>query len=355
MATEISRLKKTALDALKKVKNLDELETLRLSYLGRKQGAVTQLLRSLNRLPLDARKVKGKEANELARRLEHEFTKKQNSLENQELEQALKKERIDITRPGFRTPRGHLHPITNVRREVEAIFRGMGFRVATGPKVETEWYNFDALNIPKEHPARDLWDTIWLRNNQKLKVKSKKLKVGEKLLLRTHTSPVQVRYLEKNQPPFKIIAPGEVYRYEATDASHDFQFWQVEGLMVDRNVSVANFRAIVRNFYKHFFKKDVKIRLRPSFFPFVEPGFEVDLSCINCGGKGCKVCSQTGWLEMMGAGMVHPKVFENTGYSPREWQGIAFGMGMDRLVMMRYRIPDIRLLRSGDLRFLNQF
>ena len=353
--TGILHLRNNALKALKKIENLDELEALRLSYLGRKQGAIVQILRGLKDLPVEKRKTVGKEANDLARELEQAFEKRKEELIDEDLEHALKKEKIDISMPGVRLPQGHLHPVTKVRREIEEIFRSIGFKIATGPKIENEWYNFDALNIPKDHPARDLWDTIWLRSNQKLKVKSEKLKIGEKLLLRTHTSPVQVHYLEKNNPPFRIIAPGEVYRYEATDASHDFQFWQVEGLVVDRKVSVANFKSITRSFYERFFKKQVKIRLRPSFFPFVEPGFEVDLSCVNCNGKGCRVCSQTGWLEMMGAGIVHPNVFKNTGYSPREWQGIAFGMGMDRLVLMKYKIPDIRLLRGGDLRFLKQF
>jgi len=238
----------------------------------------------------------------------------------------------------------------------------MGFSIVEGPEIETEWYNFDALNIPKDHPARDLWNTLWLRQNNR-----------PRLLLRTHTSPVQVRYMEKNQPPLRIIVPGRVFRHEATDASHEVNFYHLEGLMVDkaysrqsrdgssesliqnRDVSVANFKAIIQKFYQKFFEKNVEIRLIPCYFPFTEPSFEVDITCLACGGKGCPACQKTGWMEMMGAGMVHPNVFKNSGLNPKEWQGFAFGMGLDRLAMMKYKINDIRLFYSGDLRFLEQF
>jgi len=227
-----------------------------------------------------------------------------------------------------------------VERKVEEIFQVMGFYVAEGPEMENEWYNFDALNIPKDHPARDMWDTFYLKNG---------------LILRTHTSPVQIRYLEKNQPPLRIIVPGRIFRHEATDASHEFNLYQVEGLMVDREISAANFKAIILEFLKRFLEKEVKIRMRPSFFPFTEPSFEVDMSCTVCGGKGCSTCGKTGWLEMMGAGMVHPAVFKAVGLNPKNWQGFAFGMGMERLAMMKYRVNDIRLFYSGDFKFLDQF
>jgi len=219
----------------------------------------------------------------------------------------------------------------------------MGFSIVEGPEMETEWYNFDALNIPKNHPARDilsLGKTFYLKNQG---------------LLRSQTSSVQVHYMEKNSPPLRIIAPGRIFRAEATDASHETNFYQLEGLMVDKNISVANFKAIIEEFYQKFFAKPVKIRMRPSYFPFTEPSFEVDLLCINCLGKGCSACQKTGWMEMMGAGMVHPQVFKNSGLNPKFWQGFAFGMGLDRLAMMKYKINDIRLFYSGDLRFLNQF
>ena len=230
------------------------------------------------------------------------------------------------------------------------IFEQMGFSVVEGPEIESEWYNFDALNVPKDHPARDAWNTLWLKpQNQKSKVKS------QKLLLRTHTSPMQARYMEKHNPPLRIIVPGKVFRYEATDPSHEFQFYQVEGLMVDKDINVSHLKAVVKEFLKRFFQKDIDVRFRPDYFPFTEPSFEIAMTCLVCGGKGCPACKQTGWLEMAGAGMVHPNVFRAVGYNPQEWQGWAFGFGWDRLTMMKYKIPDIRLFNSGDLRFLQQF
>jgi phenylalanyl-tRNA synthetase alpha chain len=251
-----------------------------------------------------------------------------------------KKELFDPTIPGEKVDFGHLHPLTLVQRKCREIFGEMGFSVALGPEIETEWYNFDALNIPKDHPARDMWDTFWLKNGK---------------LLRTHTSPVQIRYMEKNNPPIRIIAPGRIFRHEATDASHEINFYQLEGLMIDKDISVSNFKAIIQEFLSRFFKKPTEIRLRPSYFPFTEPSFEIDMSCVVCEGTGCSVCSQTGWIELMGAGMVHPKVLNAGKINPKHWQGFAFGIGLDRLAMMKYKIDDIRLLYSGDLRFLEQF
>jgi len=248
--------------------------------------------------------------------------------------------KFDITVPGERIIGGHLHPLTLVRRKIEEIFQAMGFSIVEGPEVETEWYNFDALNIPKDHPARDVWDTFYLKKGG---------------LLRTHTSPVQVRYMQKHQPPFRIIVPGRIFRHEATDASHEINFYQVEGLMVGKEISASNFKAIIQEFLSRFFDKRIAIRLRPSFFPFTEPSFEVDIKCLVCGGRGCSVCSRTCWLELIGAGMVHPNVLKAGGINPRNWQGFAFGLGMDRLAMMKYKIDDIRLFYSGDLRFLQQF
>lgn len=236
---------------------------------------------------------------------------------------------INVTAPGKRPSRGHLHPLTLVQNKAIDIFSSMGFEVAEGPEVETEYYNFDALNIPKNHPARDMWDTFWLKNSK---------------LLRTHTSPVQIRYMEANQPPFRIIAPGRIFRYEATDATHEAQFYQLEGLMVGKKITFANLKAVMETFFQEFFgEKDIKVRLRPSYFPFVEPGVEVD---IKFKGK---------WLEIAGAGMVHPKVLENVKIDPREWQGFAFGMGIDRLAMIKYKIDDVRLFYGSDLRFIKQF
>ncbi len=226
----------------------------------------------------------------------------------------------------------------------------MGFSVVEGPELENEWYNFDALSFPKEHPAREMQDTLWIKQKDRENLQSKK-----RFLMRTHTSPVQIHYMEKNNPPLRIVVPGRVFRNEATDVGHEVNFYHLEGLMVSENISVANFKAIIQEFFRRFFGKPVKIRLRPSYFPFTEPSFEVDLNCINCGGKGCSICSKTGWLEIMGAGMVHPNVFKAAGYNPKQVQGFAFGVGMDRLQMMKHKINDIRLFYSGDLRFLQQF
>ena len=249
---------------------------------------------------------------------------------------------------------GHIHPLTQVIRKINDIFSEMGFSLIDGPEIETEHYNFDALNIPKDHPARDMWDTFWLRQNE-IKNQKSKIKNNEKFLLRTHTSPVQIRYMQAHNPPLRIIAPGRIFRYEATDVSHSHTFYQLEGLMIDKDISIANFKAVITTFFQSLFKKDIKLRLRPSFYPFVEPGFDVDIICSVCEGKGCGVCGEDGWLELAGAGMVHPNVFKAVGYNPKDWQGFAFGFGIDRLAMMKYKIPDIRFFYSGDLRFLKQF
>lgn len=238
---------------------------------------------------------------------------------------------------------GHIHPISQMITEINRIFSEMGFEVADGPELETEFYNFDALNIPADHPARDMWDTFWVKPRS----------LGK--LMRTHTSPVQVRYMEKHKPPFAIIVPGKVFRYEATDATHEAQFHQVEGLMVGKDISLANLKWVLAEFFEKFFGKKIDIRFRPSFFPFVEPGVEIDMSCFKCAGSGCNICKQTGWIEIMGAGMVHPKVLESAGVDSREFSGFAFGVGIDRLAMLKYGVDDVRLFYSGDLRLVNQF
>jgi phenylalanyl-tRNA synthetase alpha chain len=238
---------------------------------------------------------------------------------------------------------GHFHPLSIAISRIGSIFAGLGFSIAAGPEIETEYYNFDALNIPAHHPARDMWDTFWLKPRS----------LGK--LLRTHTSPVQVRYMEANKPPIRIIAPGKTFRYEATDATHEAQFYQLEGLMVDRNVSLANLKGVLEGFLSEFFGKDASVRFRPSYFPFVEPAVEVDMSCFKCAGAGCATCKRTGWIEILGAGMVHPKVLERVGINPREYQGFAFGCGIDRLLMLKYGVPDVRMLYTGDLRLVSQF
>ncbi|MBI2042045.1 MAG: phenylalanine--tRNA ligase subunit alpha [Candidatus Nealsonbacteria bacterium] len=308
-------------------KDLKELDVIFKQYLG-DNGELTLILRSLKDMPKVKKAKIGKEANELKNFLNIKFSEAAAALKEKAQKEAELKEWFDITAPGKKAVVGHLHPLTLVRRKVEDIFESMGFSIIEGPEMETEWYNFDALNIPKDHPARDLWDTFYLKNG---------------FLLRTHTSPVQIRYMEKNQPPLRIIAPGRVFRHEATDSSHEMNFYQVEGLMIGKDISVANAKAIIQEFFQKFFGKSAEIRLRPSYFPFVEPGFEVDMK------RG------SGWMEMAGAGMVHPNVLKNAGLNPKEWQGFAFGVGMDRLAMMKYKIDDIRLFYGGDLRFLQQF
>lgn len=335
----LKSLKIEAQKAIEKAQDLKALNDIYRKYLG-KQGELTQILRSLEKMPKAKRVKVGKEANILKNSLRIKFDQKARDLKEKAQKEAEEKEWIDITAPGKRPVLGHLHPLTQVKRKTNEIFQAMGFTIIEGPEMENEWYNFDALNIPKDHPARDLWDTFYLKNG---------------LLLRTHTSPVQIRFLEKNNPPLRIIVPGRIFRHEATDASHETNFYQIEGLMVDQKVSAANFKAIIQEFFRRFFDKPVSIRMRPSFFPFTEPSFEVDMTCLNCGGKGCASCSHSGWMEMMGAGMVHPNVLKAAGLNPKMWQGFAFGIGMDRLAMMRYKINDIRLFYSGDLRFLNQF
>lgn len=344
-------LKKRALEEVSRARDLKKLEAIYKKYLGKK-GELTQVLRSLKNLPERERKKRGELANQLKQALERAIKRQGKKFQVSGVE--VQEKWLDVTLPGRRPRVGHLHPLTKVRQATEEIFQSMGFSVVEGPEIETEYYNFDALNIPPEHPARDMWDTFWLRQNESKNQKAK-IKKSDKLLLRTHTSPMQVRYMEKNNPPLRIIVPGRCFRHEATDASHEMQFYQLEGLMVDREVSAANFKAVIKEFFRLFFKKETAIRLRPSFFPFTEPSFEVDMSCLNCGGRGCSACSRGGWMEMMGAGMVHPNVFKAAGYSPRQWQGFAFGMGLDRLAMMKYKIDDIRLFYSGDLRFLKQF
>ncbi len=340
---DFKTLKIEAQKAVKEAKDLKELDTVYRKYLGKK-GELTLILRSLKYLPEKERKKQGKLANQLKKEISSLIEGESKSIEKKGFSFAKATEdKLDVTVPGEKPILGHLHPLTLVKRKTEEVFQAMGFSVIEGPEIENEWYNFDALNIPKDHPARDVWDTLWIKTEEK------------PLLLRTHTSPVQIRYMEKNNPPLRIIVPGRIFRHEATDASHEINFYQLEGLMLGKEIATANFKAIIKEFFSRFFEKEVKIRLRPSYFPFTEPSFEVDMSCLVCGGKGCKVCSGTGWVELMGAGMVHPNVLKAAGVNPKNWQGFAFGIGMDRLAMMKYKINNIRLFYSGDLRFLQQF
>lgn len=333
----INNLKIEAEKSINQARDLKALDEIFKKYLGKK-GELTLILRSIKSLPQNKRKQVGQQANQLRKDIEQFLDNKKKNIQHTIYK--IQNTFFDVTVPGRQPVFGHLHPLTLVRRKAEEIFENMGFSIVDGPEMESEWYNFDALNIPKDHPSRDLWDTFYLKNG---------------LLLRTHTSPVQIRYMEKHNPPLRIIVPGNVYRHEATDVSHEFQLCQIEGLMVGKKISVANLKAIVGEFFRRFFEKNVGFRLRPDYFSFVEPGFDISIICVVCGGKGCSVCKGSGWVEVAGAGMVHPNVFKACGLISKEWQGWAFGFGLERLAMMKYKINDIRLFRSNDLRFLQQF
>jgi phenylalanyl-tRNA synthetase alpha chain len=337
MLAKINDIKNQAEKELKEAETSKVLADIFNKYLGKK-GIITQILRSIKDLPKEAKNEVGQKANDLKNSLESLYEEKIKSIGGK----STSNEYFDITLPGKKQEVGHLHPLTQARREAERIFSSMGFSVVEGPEMETEFYNFDALNIPNNHPARDLWDTIYLKNGK---------------LLRTHTSPMQVRFMEKNKPPIRTIVPGRTFRYEATDARHEINFNQIEGLMVGAKgeVTVANFKAIIENFLSSFFGAEVKIRLRPGFFPFTVISFEIDATCPMCNQKGCSVCSKSGWIELMGAGMVHPNVFKNAGLDPATCQGFAFGMGLERLTMIKTKINDVRLFYGGDIRFLEQF
>jgi phenylalanyl-tRNA synthetase alpha chain len=354
----VDGLRKKALEDLERAADRAALEGWRAKYLGRKSELAT-FLRGLSGLSMEERRTLGAKANTLRRELESRYRAAREDVSRAPRHEA----RFDITRPGKKFARGHLHPLTITLRRMIGIFSAMGFEVVEGPNIETEHYNFDALNIPPWHPARDLWDTFWLKTaNPKSEIRPERIEGrNSRLLLRTHTSPVQIRYMETHRPPFRIIAPGSVFRHEATDARHEMEFYQVEGLMVGADVSLANFKAVMAHALKEFFGQKTELKLRASYFPFTEPSFEVLMSCAICGGRGvakgkrCYVCGGEKWLEMGGAGMVHPQVFRNVGYDPETVQGFAFGIGAERFAMVKYKIDDIRLFRSGDLRFINQF
>jgi phenylalanyl-tRNA synthetase alpha chain len=341
----IEEILKKGKQAFAEVKTESELADAETLFLGRKSD-FNMLMKGLKDLSSEEKREAGPLANEAKKTLMTLAMETRARIERESFD--AEGEWIDVTAPGASSPRGHLHPITQIEHEIEAIFTEMGFATADGPEIETEWYNFDALNVPADHPARDMQDTFWL------KPMSGEQKEG-KYLLRTHTSPVQVRYMETHTPPFRIIVPGRIFRNEAIDASHEHTFHQFECLMVGDAVSVANFKWVAETFFSRFFGKAILIRLRPSFFPFTEPSFEFDISCTLCDGAGCPVCKQSGWLEIGGAGMVNQKVFEAAGYPRGKYQGFAWGFGITRLAMMKYKVSDIRLFMSGDLRFVRQF
>ena len=331
-------LEREAAEAIQGEEEVSGLEALRVKYLGRK-GLLTQLLRSLKEVPQQERPRLGQLANSVKASLEKRLEEAKERALLRERERALRSETVDVTLPGAPLLRGRFHPISQVMDEIIEIFTSMGFQVAEGPEVEWDYYNFEALNIPKDHPARDMHDTFYF---------------SSEMLLRTHTSPVQVRVMQRQRPPIQVISPGVVYRRDS-DISHTPMFHQVEGLLVDEGVSFSHLKGTLGFFVKEFFGRDTETRFRPSFFPFTEPSAEVDIGCVICGGKGCSVCGGTGWLEILGCGMVHPEVFRAVGYEFGRLTGFAFGMGVERIAMLRYGINDIRLFFQNDLRFLEQF
>ncbi len=319
--------------------NTLDAEQLRIKYLGKK-GELTSVLRGMGSLSAEERPVIGQMANEVRTWIEQTLQSQMEQQKNKKIEERLKKEAIDVTIPGTAVEIGHRHPLAKVEEELREIFVGMGFDIAEGPEVEYDYYNFQALNIPENHPARDTQDTFYITDN---------------ILLRSQTSPVQVRTMEKQKPPIRVISPGRVYRSDAVDATHSPMFHQLEGLVVDRGITMGDLKGTLELFAQKMFGKDTKIRFRPHHFPFTEPSAEVDVSCFVCGGKGCRLCKGEGWIEILGAGMVHPNVLRGCGIDPEEYSGFAFGMGIERIAMRKYNIDDMRLLFENDIRFLSQF
>lgn len=340
MREEFAQIVEQAEKAIKGAITVEVVEELRIKYLGKK-GVLTRVLRGMGSLPLAERPAVGKLANEIKLRLESELAARASLLKEQEKSKKLSAEWIDVTLPGIRPLLGSLHPLTTVRAEIEDIFLGLGFQIVEGPEIELDYYNFEALNFPKDHPARDMQDTFF---------------VNDEVMLRTHTSPVQVRTFEQTAPrvPVKIVAPGKVYR-EDDDATHSPMFNQIEGFAVDTHITMGDLKGVLNSFVRQMYGERTRMRFRPSFFPFTEPSAEVDISCVICGGRGCRVCAHTGWLEILGAGMIHPQVLEVSGYDAEQVSGFAFGMGIERIAMLKYGIDDIRLFFDNDLRFLTQF
>jgi phenylalanyl-tRNA synthetase alpha chain len=341
-ATSLAEIRHQALDRLAGLATADDADQWERDYLGPK-GAVKLLQRSLGQLPAEDRPAMGRAANELSKELTAAFEPAKARLEAEALQQKLQGDAVDVTLPG-RTPLvGGLHPISEMIDELIEVFAHMGFQAVFGPEVETGNYNFDLLNIPADHPARDVWDTIIVDSP------------NEEIVLRTHTSPMQARTMERIKPPVRVIVPGKAFRFEAQDASHEWQFTQLEGLAVDRNIRLSDLKGVLQELGRQLFGPERKVRFRCDFFPFVEPGVDFSVDCAVCNGKGCRVCKHTGWLEMGGAGMVHPNVLRGVGYDPEEYSGFAFGLGIERLIMMKYGVDDIRAFQGNDIRFLRRF
>ena len=337
MRETLEKIRKEALDALSSPSA--EIEELRIRYLGKK-GELTAVLRGMGKLTAEERPVVGQLANEVRAEIEKKIDELNEKKNAALLEAKLRAEKLDVTVPGDPVRVGHFHPLSLVQRQLEDIFLGMGYSIVDGPEVEYDYYNFQALNIPPDHPARDTQDTFYITDN---------------ILLRSQTSPVQARVMEKTQPPIKIISPGRVYRSDAVDATHSPLFHQLEGLVIDRGITMGDLKGTLEMFAKRMFGENTRIRFRPHHFPFTEPSAEVDVSCFVCGGTGCRLCKGEGWIEILGAGMVHPNVLRNCGIDPEEYSGFAFGLGIERIALLKYHIDDMRLLYENDIRFLRQF
>ena len=344
MQQDLDRLVSAALDELARVSGLPQLEAWRVQYLGKK-SALTAVLRSLSLLSAEERKLIGGRANSVKNSFQEALALRKDSLSLQSLGQSLRESALDVTLPGRPLPYGRLHPTTQIMGEICSVFAGMGFQIIEGPEVERDYYNFEALNIPDSHPARDMFATLWVDSREN----------EDARLLRTHTSPMQIRLMEQQKPPLRFVVPGRTYRYEATDATHEWMFHQVEGLVVDVDITLRDLKETLLEFCKKVFGRDTGVRFRCDYFPFVEPGAEVAIQCVSCKGAGCRLCGGTGWLEILGSGMVHPDVLSRCGIDPTVYSGFAFGMGVERVSILRHGVDDIRHFYSDDFRFLRQF
>jgi phenylalanyl-tRNA synthetase alpha chain len=338
---QLDQLQARAIEELKSIETTAELDEWDIRYLGRNRGELKNLSSVMPRLSKEERPTVGQKINSVKSELEQRLAAKREALRQSELLHALEQERIDVTLPGREMPVGHMHPLSRITWEVTQVFVKMGFHVVEGPEVETDYYNFQALNIPADHPARDMQDTFWVAPGQ--------------ILLRTQTSPMQIRVMQQTRPPVRVVVPGKVFRNEAIDASHEAQFHQIEGLLIDEYCTMADLKGCLERFAHEVFGENRRVRFRGSYFPFTEPSAEVDIDCPLCNGQGCRVCKYSGWLEVLGSGMVHPRVLREVGYDPTKYRGYAFGMGVERIAMLKYAINEIRLFSGNDLRFLRQF
>jgi phenylalanyl-tRNA synthetase alpha chain len=353
LSDELERVATEAREALEAAPDADAVGRVRHELLGR-SGRLTSLLRQLGSVPADERPALGQRANEVRRELEGVISARLEALRAGDLEARLGAEAIDMSAPGRPVPTGHLHPVPTLTRDLREIFHAYGFEVFEGPEVETDEYNFELLNIPPDHPARDLWDTLFVAEPGSVEG-GRPEPARDGTILRTHTSPVQMRAMRALDAPIRVITPGRCFRYEAVDASHGFEFFQLEGLVVDRDTSLADLKGMLEEVARALYGRDVRTRFRPGYYPFTEPSVAFDIGCLVCGGEGCPACKRSGWMTILGAGMVHPTVLRNGGFDPDEFQGYAFGMGPDRMAMLRHAIGDIRLFFSADLRFVTQF